>query len=86
METVADLNPIFTAGIFLFAGLTFFIGFLGILMTVFGLMLRPLKKQLENHVTKTDEKIEELKAGQKDLGKKIDDLYKILLSDRKNQK
>ena len=32
------------------------------------------------------EKIEDLKAGQKDLGKKIDDLYKILLSDRKNQK
>ena len=40
-------------------------------MTIFGLMLRPLQ-QLENHVTKTDKKIDELKAGQKELEVKFE--------------
>ena len=62
METLAILTPGMMLGILIFAALAFFIGFLGILMTIFGLMLKPIKKQLENHVTETKADIKEIKA------------------------
>lgn len=60
METLAEWSPLFTAGIF-------FVGVLWILMTIFGLMLKPLKKQLENHVTDTDKKIDRIESDIKEI-------------------
>ena len=60
-----DLTTLFSAGIF-------FIGFLSLLLVGFKSMLKPIEKQLDNHVTETDKKIDKLAEGQVRLEVKLD--------------
>ena len=72
METLADLSPIFTAGIFFVATLSFLLVGINSLLNA---KIKPLEKQLENHVTETKADIKEIKADIKNLKA---DIKKIL--------
>ena len=62
----------------IFSGGIFLIGFLSLLLMGLNRMLKPIEKQLSNHVSDTDKKIEKLAEGQARLEGKLD----LLLKDR----
>ena len=66
-EAVMDWDLILSFIAVLFAGGIFLIGFLSLLLVGLKSMLKPIEKQLTNHVTDTDNKIVKLAKGQNKL-------------------
>ena len=68
MKVLKDFVPLFTAGIF-------FVGFLALLLTGFGYMLKPIEKRidrLEAGQAKLETRMTNLETGQVKLEKRID--------------
>ena len=68
MKLLTEWTPLFTAGIF-------FIGVLGVLMTIFGMMLRPINNNLTNHITKTEKKIASIERELKEMRKENNEMF-----------
>ena len=78
METLTVFQPLFTAGIFLFSGLSFLVVFIALLLVGFNMILNakisPLKKDIDR-----------LEKGQANLSQQLQKIYEILLSNKKDK-
>ena len=69
---ISILTIIITSGIFLFAQLSFFV-------LIVKMIVKPIEKSLNNHISETNKKIDSLSQRFDHLTERIDQLYKYLM-------